>query len=142
MIKSSSSLEKDTNEDISTSLTLNKSLLSCIHFYCVKLHKRIDYIKNPATYCDKDCYSENFESYSRSVISSRVTPRQAAGKHHPAMDSNIMNTSLYSNQESVNSVLSSIDSTISSIGSENQPKVSTSRSNKQKSQVNIITFRL
>ena len=50
IIKSSNSLEKEATED---NLTLNKSLLYCMQFYCVKLKKRVDYIRNPSTFCDK-----------------------------------------------------------------------------------------
>lgn len=106
VIKSFNSRDKQTEEEI---LSLNKSLICCIHFYCGKLAKRIDYIKNPSTFSDKNVYSNNFESYSRSIYSSRITPKPCT-----------IDSSLYSTHDTA-SVLSSIaDSTISSIANKSQ----------------------
>lgn len=33
--------------------SLLKSLISCFHYYCIKLKKRISYLKDPSTFCNK-----------------------------------------------------------------------------------------
>jgi hypothetical protein len=35
------------------SLSLLKCIVSCVHFYCTKLKKRVTYIKDPSTFCHK-----------------------------------------------------------------------------------------
>ena len=137
IIKSSTSMIDKQQQDHSgnntntesdnNNMALNKHLLFCIHFYCIKLKKRVDFIKTPSTFCDKDFYSNNFVLYSRSIYSSRITPHHQTNGGAQSMKLNnnpvpmgtnhaehqLMNTSIYSTQ----SVLSSIDSTISSIAS-------------------------
>lgn len=163
IIKSSTSMIDKQQQDHSgnntntetdnNNMALNKHLLFCIHFYCIKLKKRVDFIKTPSTFCDKDFYSNNFELYSRSIYSSRITPRHQTNGGAQSMKSNnnpapmgtnqaehqLMNTSLYSTQ----SVLSSIDSTISSIASsERMPTTATNKQSKSKIQQSDKKLRL
>ena len=51
IIKSSTQGAKES-EDVG----LIKSLIACVHFYCIKLKKRVDYVKNPSTFCYKGIY--------------------------------------------------------------------------------------
>ena len=37
----------------STDETLNSSIISCLHYFCIKLKKRLLYIKDPSTFCVK-----------------------------------------------------------------------------------------
>ena len=124
----------NNHENESNNMALNKHLLFCMHFYCIKLKKRVDFIKTPSTFCDKDFYSNNFELYSRSIYSSRITPRQGhsqpktSGNKASATTEQLMNTSNYSTQ----SVLSSIDSTISSIASSRTPAKSGTKASRDR----------
>ena len=70
-----------------------------------------------------DFYSNDFENYSRSIFSSRAPKEDGLKNSNNAfgMSENNANISLYSN-ENFPSVLSSIDSTISSISSQNNQR--------------------
>lgn len=94
IVKSSNLTSKDTED-------LTKSLISCLHFYCVKLKKRVDYIKDPSTFCYKDFYSNDFENYSKSIYSSFNLKNKEKFKHDKKDNPNV---SLYSSD------ISSIDS--------------------------------
>lgn len=125
LIIKSTSLNTKENED----LGLTNSLISCIHFYCIKLKKRVDYVKDPSTFCYKgdtflnlfipesiinkficlfkDFYSNDFENYSKSIYSSFNLKKDK--KQNLKYNKENMNLSLYSN-DNFNSVISSIDS--------------------------------
>ena len=60
---------KSTSQPTADDYSLIKCLLACFRLYCVKLKKRIAYVKDPATFCDKDPYSNNLESFSKSMLS-------------------------------------------------------------------------
>ena len=59
---------------------LIKSCLNCFRFFCVKLIKRIKYVKDPATFCcfsnsenEKDAFESSlFEELSRSIYTSYI----------------------------------------------------------------------
>ena len=97
---------------------LIRNLLSCLLFYCSKLRKRVDYIKNPSTFCSKgfflklkknimkilnfktllnflkDFYSCDFEKYSRLIYSSANFKKNLTTK--AKKNENLLNKSLYS----------------------------------------------
>lgn len=55
-LEGSSQSKKDSHEIdyyLSDDASLLKYLISCFHYYCTKLKKRILYIKDPSTYCCK-----------------------------------------------------------------------------------------
>ena len=103
IIKSSTQVSKES-EDVG----LIKSLIACVHFYCIKLKKRVDYVKNPSTFCYKDFYTTDFETYSKSIYSSFNLVKEKK-KDSSRSNKENMNLSLYSN-DNFNSVISSIDS--------------------------------
>ncbi len=103
IIKSSTQVAKES-EDVG----LIKSLIACVHFYCIKLKKRVDYVKNPSTFCYKDFYTTDFETYSKSIYSSFNLVKEKK-KDSSRSNKENMNLSLYSN-DNFNSVISSIDS--------------------------------
>ncbi len=102
-----------------------------MHFYSIKLKKRVDYVKNPSTLCYKgqlkknqmsvylirnnlfiiylDLYSNDFENYSKSICASFNLKTERKQKLNDKYNKENLNSSLCSN-ENFNSVISSIDS--------------------------------
>ncbi len=87
-----------------------KCLISCFHYYCIKLKKRIDYVKDPATFCDKDHYSNDLNYLSKKLYTRFKNSHQPPQQHNQKnnKDNINLNTSLYS--VDTNSLISSIKS--------------------------------
>ena len=64
-----------------------KSCLNCFRFFCVKLKKRIKYVKDPATFCcfsnsenEKDAFESSlFEDLSKSIYTSYINGSHLSG---------------------------------------------------------------
>lgn len=95
----------DQQSDEETSLL--KCLIVCFNYYLGKLVKRIRYVKDPATFCYKDFYSNGYDYFSKSIILNY-------GKKHDTSRSTNCNTSLYSVDSETTSTISSIKSSVKS----------------------------
>lgn len=51
VIKSTNLQQQDAQSD--DDFSLNKALITCFNYYCSKLKKRLNYIKDPSTFCYK-----------------------------------------------------------------------------------------
>lgn len=116
MIKTTNSKSVESDESSSTL----RHLLACIQFYCVKLKKRIVYIKDSSTLGYKDFYSNDFDYFSKSFTSKRsnrtmssTQPPDSSRSNRSNKENMMLNTSLYSShhdQQSMASTISSIKS--------------------------------
>lgn len=95
----------DQESDEETSLL--KCLIVCFNYYLGKLVKRIRYVKDPATFCFKDFYSNGYDYFSKSIILNY-------GKKQDTSRSINCNTSLYSVDSETTSTISSIKSSAKS----------------------------
>ncbi len=90
----------------STDVDLISSVISCLHYFCIKLKKRISYIKHPSTFCIKDFYGEN-NIESLYAASTTTLNNQNNGVNNKQD----LNLSVYSQHSSVISTIKSSDST-------------------------------
>lgn len=114
------------NQESDEEISLVKCLLVCFNYYLGKLIKRIKYVKDPATFCFKDFYSNGYDYFSKSIILNY-------GKKQDTSRSINCNTSLYSVESDTTSTISSIKSSVKSsnqstvtIKSKNNPKFKSS----------------
>ncbi|RMZ94709.1 rotatin, partial [Brachionus plicatilis] len=91
------------NQESDEEISLLKCLITCFSYYLSKLIKRIRYVKDPATFCFKDFYSNGYDYFSKSIILNY-------GKKQDTSRSINCNTSLYSVESDTTSTISSIKS--------------------------------
>ncbi|CAF1113592.1 unnamed protein product, partial [Brachionus calyciflorus] len=124
---------KFTHHESDEDNSLLKCLISCFNYYTTKLIKRIKYIKDPATFCYKDFYSNGYDYFSKSIILN-YTKKQDTSR---SINSN---TSLYSVESEITSTISTIKSSIKS-SNQSSLKIGTTTNAKLKTSLSQSTLK-